>query len=293
MSDGPTIGSLPGMVHTAVQRIVPVVEQEKLARDTYRLRLRCPEIAEQILPGQFFMIRAPATDTPLLGRPFALYDVYEENGRSAGVDFGYLVIGKLTSLMRTWQAGDQVEIWGPLGNGFPVPRSGHLMIVAGGIGQTPFLAVAREALGLRTYGSPPRDVADRPARITMAYGVRSAEYLAGLNEFALSGLDVRISTDDGSRGHRGFVTDLLAEAIRAAEPPDYVYCCGPEPMMRTASEICARHDIQCWLSLETPMSCGFGACFSCVTRVRSDDGTWDYRRVCVEGPVFPAERVML
>lgn len=293
MSDSSALQPLPGMVRAAVQRIVPVVEQERMARDTYRLRLRCPEIAEQILPGQFFMIRAPGTDTPLLGRPFALFDVYEENGRAAGVDFGYVVVGKLTSLMRTWQAGDEVEMWGPLGNGFPVPRPGHLMIVAGGIGQTPFLAVAREALGLRKYGSPPREISTRPSRITMAYGVRSAEYLAGLDDFASIGLDLCISTDDGSRGHHGFVTDLLAETIRAGDRPDYVYCCGPEAMMRATSELCAQHDVPCWLSLESPMACGFGACFSCVTRIRLDDGSWDYRRVCVEGPVFPAERVML
>ena len=228
-----------------------------------------------------------------MGRLFALYDIYEEKGRAAGVDFVYLVVGKLTSLMRTWQAGDQVEIWGPSGNGFPLPQSGHLMIVAGGIGQTPFLAVARQALGLHRYGKPPREVSNRPSRITMAYGVRSAEYLAGLDDFAHVGLDVGISTDDGSRGHHGFVTDLLAQAIDSGEPPDYVYCCGPKQMMQATSEICARHDVRCWLSLETPMACGFGACFNCVTRIRLDDGTWDYRRVCVEGPIFPAERVML
>lgn len=286
-------GQLPGMVGSAVQMVAPVVEQEQTARDTFRLRLRCPEIAEQITPGQFFMIRSPGTDNPLLGRPFALYDVYEENGRPAGVDFVYLVIGKLTSLLRTLQAGDDLEIWGPLGNGFPIPQSGHLAVVAGGIGQTPFLAVAREALGLQQYGNPPRGISNRPSRITMCYGVRSADYLAGLDDFTLDGLDLRVATDDGSRGHHGFVTELLEELIKGDSPPDSVFCCGPEPMMHATSALCARHDVRCWLSLESPMACGFGACFSCVTRVRQDDGTWDYRRTCVEGPVFPAEQLML
>jgi dihydroorotate dehydrogenase electron transfer subunit len=166
------------------------------------------------------------------------------------------------------------------------------MFVAGGIGQTPFLAAAREALGLRRYGRTAR-VAPPPRRVTMCYGVRSAEYLAGLDDFALPGLELYLATDDGTRGHRGFVTDLLRQAIESHDPPTQVYCCGPEPMMHAVADLCARHGIECWLSLETPMACGFGACFSCVTRVRQDDGSWDYRRTCVEGPVFRADRLVL
>jgi dihydroorotate dehydrogenase electron transfer subunit len=282
--------SLPGMVPTAVQRVATVVEQERLARDTYRLRLRCPEIAAQITPGQFFMIRPPRGDDPLLGRPFALYDTYEEHGQPAGVDFGYVVIGKLTRLMPQWRPGDEAEIWGPLGNGFPLPPSGHLMIVAGGIGQTPFLAVIREALGRKSYGRPARVLNHRLTRITMCYGVRSADCLAGVEDFTDPGVDLRLATDDGTRGHRGFVTDLLTEAIARGDAPDAVYCCGPEAMMHATAAICRRHRVPCWLSLESPMACGFGACFSCVTRVRTDDG-WDYRRTCVEGPIFSADQL--
>jgi dihydroorotate dehydrogenase electron transfer subunit len=285
---------LPGLVPCAVQHTARVVDQEKLARDTYRLRLHCPDIARQIVPGQFFMVRAPRRDDPLLGRPFALYDIYEAGGAPAGVDFGYVVIGKLTSLMTSWTSGDEVEIWGPLGNGFPLAPAGHLMLVAGGIGQTPFLAVAREALGLRTYGNPPRSGPQRPSRLTMCYGVRSAEYLAGLDDFAIDGLDLKISTDDGTRGHHGFVTDLLRQALEGSSPPEHVYCCGPVPMMHAAAQLCARAGVPCWLSLETPMACGFGACFSCVTKVREGDGdAWDYRRTCVEGPVFRADMLVL
>lgn len=309
----PDHSPLPGLVVSAVQRVVEVVEQRQLARDTYCLRLHCPELARQIVPGQFFMVRAPDTTDPLLGRPFALYDIYEEHGEPAGVDFGYIVIGKLTSIMSRWKPGQPVELWGPLGNGFPPPPAGHLMMVAGGIGQTPFLAVAREALGLQDYGravsgatggSSTRARVDSstggqaasgtpPSRLTMCYGVRSAEYLAGLDDFALPGLDVRISTDDGSRGHHGFVTDLLAESLQSDGPPDAVYCCGPEPMMEVVQQMCLQRNVPCWLSLESPMACGFGACFSCVKRVKLDDGSWDYRRTCVEGPVFEAEQLIL
>lgn len=296
---------LPGAVRTAVQTQAMVVEQERMARDTYRLRLRCPEIARQIVPGQFFMVRAARSDDPLLGRPFALYDIYEENGAPAGIDFGYLVVGKLTSLMPAWRPGDTVEVWGPLGNGFPAPDAEHLILVAGGIGQTPFLAAAREALGRRQYGSPRRAVVQRPERVTLCYGVRSAEYLAGLADFEIPGLELKLATDDGSRGHRGFVTDLLSETLAGIQTNaggvqrggsvarPVVYACGPEPMMHTAAAICAERGVECWLSLETPMACGFGACFSCVTRVLEGDDSWDYRRTCVEGPVFRADRLVM
>jgi dihydroorotate dehydrogenase electron transfer subunit len=282
---------MAGLVASAVQVLAEVIEQEVLAKNTYRLRIRCPEIAQQIVPGQFFMIRDPKLTDPMLGRPFALLDTWEdESGQPQGVDFGYVVVGKMTKRMATWKLGDQCEIWGPLGNGFAPIEFERLFLVAGGIGQTPFLAVAKEALGLKEYGRPlPRVCKD----LTLCYGVRSKDYLAGLDLFDLPGLDVRISTDDGSFGHHGYVSDILQQDIDASAAPDAVLCCGPEPMMTGIAEICSSSDIPCWLSLETPMACGFGICFSCVTEVKMDDGEWDYRRTCVEGPVFPAQRLRL
>ncbi|VAX39983.1 Dihydroorotate dehydrogenase (NAD(+)), electron transfer subunit [hydrothermal vent metagenome] len=284
--------SLPGMVSTALQLQATVIENVLMATNTYRMRLECPEIAEQILPGQFFMIREPHSTNPLLGRPFALFDTYEENGKKMGIDFGYVVVGKMTSLMMTWQQGDKAEIWGPLGNGFPIPTTEHLMMVAGGIGQTPFLAVAQEALGLKQYGLPSRDVFEKPTKVSICYGARSKKHLAGVDLFELPNLAMQIATDDGTEGHHGFVTELLEQSITSDKPPTTVYCCGPELMMKAVAKLCALHHLPCWISLETPMACGFGACFSCVTRVVQDDGTWDYKRTCVEGPVFPAEKLV-
>lgn len=283
---------LPGLVPDACQQTARIVEQVRMARDTYRLRLECPDLARQIIPGQFFMVREPGCNDPLLGRPFALFDIVnDDNGEPTGIDFGYVVIGKLTGRMVDWKAGDQVELWGPLGNGFPDTPAGHLVMVAGGIGQTPFLAVAREALGLQQYGIPPRPHVSPPPQATLCYGVRSSDYLAGIDEFSIPGLDIRISTDDGSHGHHGLVTDLLEELYTDDNEPTAVFTCGPEPMMKAVSAVAAQHETPCWASLETPMACGFGICFSCVTRVRIDGGDWDYRRTCVEGPVFRAEQL--
>lgn len=293
MTAAPTL-SLPGCVPTARQLSVPIIAHDKLAQGTYRLRLQCPEIAAQAIPGQFFMIREPGRIDPLLGRPFALYDTYlDQHGKPAGIDVVYLVVGKMTGLMSTWRVGDLAEVWGPLGNGFPPPPAGRLLLVAGGIGQTPFLAIAREALGKRQYGQPARQPHTPAQQVTLCYGVRSKEYLAGLEDFASVGLDVQIATDDGTYGHKGYVTDLLRAELDRVVPDTTVYCCGPEPMMHAVAKLCAERQVTCYLSLETPMACGFGACFSCVTKVRQEDNSWDYRRVCVEGPIFKAADLYL
>ncbi|MCY2968350.1 MAG: dihydroorotate dehydrogenase electron transfer subunit [Planctomycetota bacterium] len=302
-----TLPPLPGLVPCARQLVVPIVEQTRLARDTYRLRLASPELANAVVPGQFFMVRPTGQTDPLLGRPFALYDVWlDATGEPGGIDLVYLVVGKMTGVMRTWQAGESVEIWGPLGNGFPLPTCDKLLVVAGGIGNTPFPAVLREALGLHHYGTEaglehgPRQVARplSPADITLCYGVRTAEFLAGIDHFESLGIDLKLATDDGSRGHKGFVTQLAEEWLKTHTAPPAagrtgpklaVYCCGPEPMMHAVARLAAKYQAPCWLSLESPMACGFGACFSCVTKVKQPDGDWDYRRTCVEGPIFPAE----
>lgn len=286
----------PGMVSTAVQVRGQVVAQTELAHGTWRLRVACPPLAERIRPGQFFMVRFPGRNDPLLGRPFALYDVRPgANGNPEHVEFVYHVIGKVTGLLSQVAVGQELEFWGPLGNGFPAADTEHLICVGGGIGYTPFLAVARQAAGQREYGRSPRRSTQRPRRITLCYGVRSRSHRADLSDFQdIPGLDIRIATDDGSEGHHGFVTDLLTEVLGESNGARTVYCCGPEPMMHAVARLCAARDVPCWLSLETPMACGFGACFSCVTRVKVDEAPgWDYRRTCIEGPVFDARALAI
>lgn len=283
----------PGMVPTAVQVRTRVVEQVQLAHDTYRIRGECPALAKQVVPGQFFMIRTAGSE-PILGRPFALYDTFlGPDGTPQGIDFAYHVIGKATRLMVHWTPGDAVEIWGPLGNGFPVFEGRRLLCVGGGIGYTPFLAVAREAAGQRAYGTRPAVESGR--KVTLLYGSRSRSHRADLSDFdGIPNFSVKLSTDDGSEGHHGFVTDLVQQELASAERPDAVYCCGPEVMMRAVARLCEAAGVPCWLSLETPMACGFGACFSCVTRVKVDEEPgWDYRRTCIEGPIFPASSLVL
>lgn len=269
------------------QAAVRVLANVQLARDTYRLRLLCPEMARLFRPGQFLMLRVPGRTDPLLGRAFALY---ETDGQ--WLDIVYLVMGKMTRLMATLQAKDHATIWGPLGNGFPdYAGIDHLILVAGGIGQTPFPALIRRALGKRGYqGSGLRREVES---ITLYYGARTHELLAGLDDFSDAGAEVRLATDDGSRGFRGFVTQLLDQDLQSGLPKRRVHVvgCGPEPMLNALAELAARRGLPCDLSLETPMACGVGICFSCVTRVRTPTG-WDYRRTCVDGPIFRATELV-
>ena len=229
-----------------------------------------------------------------------MYDTTDD-----GLDLVYLVVGKMTQLMAQLKPLDTVEIWGPLGNGFPSYAGvDHLVLVAGGIGQTPFPALAQRALGRKGYSS------DAPGaevkRISLLYGARTAELFAGLDDFRAAGVEVQLATDDGSHGFRGFVTQLLetklSDRAKSQKPgffekpgflggSAHLVGCGPEPMLHALAALAQKHHLPCHLSLETPMACGVGICFSCVTRVKTADG-WDYRRVCVDGPVFDVNELV-
>ena len=284
-------------------RLVPILENVPLARDTYRLRLDDPILARTIRPGQFLMIRpgAEGADDPLLGRPFALYDVVRDAaGRPTAVDLVYLVIGRGTACLARRKPGERLAVWGPLGNGFGPAPTGPVLFVAGGIGQTPFLALGRWWLGKTCYGNRQHEPASpsSPGRAgvfspsaTLLYGVRTAALLAGVIDFRAAGIEVEIATDDGSAGHHGLVTDLLARRLAQGERPARIVGCGPLAMLSILARLAQREEIPCDVSLENHMACGFGACFSCVAPIRQTDGSGDLRRVCIEGPVFPAGSV--
>lgn len=285
----------------ACQTQVVITENIRLARDTYRVRFECPEMARQISPGQFLMIRLTDRDDPLLARPFALYDtVVDTTGNPIGIDVVYLVVGKMTGRLAQCRLGDKLDVWGPLGNGFSSEPVRRLIMVAGGIGQTPFLALGRQFLRGRDYGhndgrndDQQQSRREPASNVTLCYGVRTQDLLAGAEDFRECGIDLRISSDDGSVGHHGLVTELLEQALAEdAEGDRRIACCGPEPMMEAVAAVAQRHNIRCEVSLETPMACGIGICFSCVVKTEQPDGDWDYKRTCVDGPVFDAEKIV-
>ncbi len=269
----------------ADQLTVKILANDQLAKDTFRVTLDAPQLAAAALPGQFFMLRISGANDPLIGRALALFD------REAGLELVYLVKGKFTTRLARMSPGQMVDVIGPLGNGFSNTPIDHLIMVAGGIGQTPFLALGREALGRQSFGQPPRPNG-YAKRVSFCYGVRTAEYLAALDLFEQAGIAVHIATEDGSIGAPQRVTGPLEKLLlEETGLTTRVVTCGPEPMMEAVSRVASKYDVPCEVSLETPMACGIGICFTCVAKIGCE-ADWDYKRTCVEGPIFNANEVV-
>ena len=279
----------------SMQQLDARIERNDLIGEaTYLVRVAAPSIAAAAVPGQFVMIRLKGIDSPLIGRAFAVYDIIDDAvGEARWIDLVYLRKGSLTQTLAEAPLGTEMTLWGPLGNGFSNRSCERLIMAAGGIGQTPMLILGREALGTQQFGKPARQ-SGWANKVELIYGARRGSLLAGVPDFREAGFDVSLCTDDGSEGQQRLVPDLLEEKLQQRDPGERVrvVTCGPEIMMEKVAELCLREDVDCQVSMETPMACGIGICFSCVAQVRqSDPDTWDYKRTCVEGPIFDADRI--
>jgi len=237
---------------------------------TWKLAIRTEETLPAVRAGQFAMLRLPNRTDPLLGRPFALY-----RAESHYVEIVYLAVGKMTWRLAEVKPGETLELWMPLGNGFPQNNVQHTIIVAGGIGHTPFLTYCQ----------------NRRERVSFLYGARTADRITCMEDFRQWGIDPVIATDDGSEGVHGRVTDLIEKVYQPGESTQLL-CCGPSPMLRSSFLTARKLGLPCFVSLETPMSCGLGICFGCVVPYRENEHSdWDYRRTCTDGPVFDAYKL--
>ena len=275
-----------------VQVTAELEQNELIAESTYRLRIAAPEIAVATVPGQFVMIRFAGTEQPLIGRALAVWDVInDESGQPYWVDLIYLKKGNFTTPCAESPLGTRVTLWGPLGNGFAPDRCDHLIMAVGGIGQTPMLLLGREARGTQSFGRE----AGWAKSVELIYGARRQSLLAGVPDFKAAGFQLQLCTDDGSIGEKALVPDVVARRLDELAENDgtiRVVTCGPEIMMEKVAEVCRQRGVACQVSMETPMACGIGICFSCVAKVKQDDGEWDYKRTCVEGPIFDAEKIV-
>ena len=247
-----------------------VLHNAPLTENILRLTICTPETLPVVCAGQFAMLRLPNRTDPLLGRPFAVY-----RAEPHCVEIVYLAVGKMTRRLAEVKPDETLELWMPLGNGFPDTEAQHTIIVAGGIGQTPFLLLCQ----------------NQQERVSFLYGARTADRIACMDDFRQLGIEPIIATDDGSEGYHGFVTDLIEKVYQPGESAQ-LFCCGPLQMLRSAFLTAEKHGLPCYISLETPMSCGLGICFGCVVQYReSKHSDWDYRRTCVDGPVFDAYKL--
>ncbi len=238
----------------------------------FRLVVSAPQIAALAQPGQFAHLRIPGLDRALLRRPFSIF-------QAKGDRFSilYKTVGQGTEALSRARAGAEISALGPLGHGFTLPTPGGETptLVAGGYGMA--------ALYLLAQRSPQKG-------IVFAGGRRRVDLLCEA-EFRALGWEVRVTTEDGSAGEKGLVTQPLLAELKRGAGSRKLFACGPTPMLKAVAGIAADFGAPAELSLDEHMCCGLGACLTCVVRIKTDTG-WEYQRSCTEGPVFDSRRVL-
>jgi dihydroorotate dehydrogenase electron transfer subunit len=260
-----------------------VIANTRLSDDYSVLALAAPEIAALAQPGQFVMVKTARGADPLLRRPFSIFEIRrDERGTPTAITLLNKRIGVGTRLLYETEPGAHVACLGPLGRPFePIDPPGEAWMVAGGVGLAPFATLA-EALAARRTPT------------TLFYGARRAADLFYVDFFQRLGVEVVLTTEDGSRGTKGFVTAPLGDALGGLASGGRVqlYVCGPTPMMHAVARLAESHGRPCHVSLEQVMGCGLGGCYSCVVLAREPGGAPHFVRSCINGPVFDSRRIV-
>ena len=240
--------------------------------------LKIGALSKTIEPGQFFTVRCSDGMNPLIRRPFGVHRI-----KGKGVlEILYKVVGPATELLSKKKEGDRIDIIGPLGNGFPLRntpacRQGrqsarrNTILVAGGHGVAPLV-----------------ELASRLANTVVFMGAKTEAEAVCERDFQKLGAEVHIATEDGSKGHKGLVTDLLKRFLLSTI--DYrlstIYACGPNAMLKAIAKIAAAKKIKAYGSFEEHLACGVGSCYGCA--IETKEG---YKRVCKDGPVFDLKEI--
>lgn len=254
---------------SCTQGIYRIISAEQLSQLGYRFTIECPEVAKVAKAGQFVHIRCEGF---LLRRPISISSIDPMGG---SITIVFEVRGEGTQWLATRKAGDTLDMIAPLGNGFDLLPCDHkAILIGGGIGTPPMVALAEH------YG----------ANAQAIIGFRSKDAVLLQDTLAATGATVHLCTDDGSAGHKGFVTDILAKLLKE-DKPHILYACGPTPMLKAVAKLAEAHGIRCQLSLEERMGCGVGACLVCVCKIKEANGEVAHKCVCKSGPVFEAEEV--
>lgn len=235
-----------------------VYENVKVEEGIYKLSIKGKF---EVKPGQFYLLRAWDIE-PTLSRPISIHDVDDEK-----ISFLYSVVGRGTEILSKLKNGDEIKITGPLGNGFDSEIiSGKVAIICGGIGTAPMLYLAKTL---------------KNSTVDFYAGFRTKSTIVDNVEKYVNKLE--LSTEDGSIGHKGYVTDNFKP-----EEYDYVLCCGPEIMMYKVVRMCEEKNVPVYISMEKKMACGIGACLVCTCKTKSGR-----KRTCKEGPVFLGSELIL
>jgi dihydroorotate dehydrogenase electron transfer subunit len=244
--------------------------------DYFLLSLESPEIVREARPGQFLMVRVTSGTYPLLRRPFSIFSADGTN-----VEIFFQTIGLGTRLLSEKNAGDTVDIIGPLGIGFTVEKGSEgqeAALVGGGRGIAPLYYLAR---ALKLNGGSAR----------VFYGGRSVSALPVRERFEKNGMLLTCATEDGSFGTKGLITEVFEAEIKNGFSVSRIYACGPELMLKKIAQIATDINIPAEVSLESVMGCGFGACWGCVKKIKKDNEA-GWHKICEEGPVLNAEDIV-
>ncbi|MBC8473786.1 MAG: dihydroorotate dehydrogenase electron transfer subunit [Candidatus Omnitrophica bacterium] len=263
-----------------------ILSNKEIAPGYFRMALDAPYIARHAKPGQFVQVRCSEGLEPLLRRPFSIH-------RIPSIEILYEVVGRATGILSEKHAGEFVDVLGPLGNGFTLPRNTeygirNTVLIAGGIGIAPLVFLAEK-------------LAKKRIKTTVLMGAKTKKQILCEKDLKKIGTEVHIATDDGSHGCKGFVSELFQKVLRATnneqrpkgvpsevEGRTTIYACGPTPMLKCIADICKKQKLECLVSLEEMMACGIGACLGCAVKVK-DGG---YKLACKDGPVFNADEII-
>lgn len=241
----------------------------------FLLSFESPEIVKDAQPGQFLMVRIDTGTHPLLRRPFSLFSADKTNG-----EIFFQVSGLGTQLLSAKKEGDFIDVIGPLGNGFtqnPALHQKPCALIGGGRGIAPLHFLARKLS--KTGGA-----------VRVYYGGKSIGDLPIRERFEEMGVPLTCTTEDGSFGIKGLITEAFEAELAEGLTLSRVCACGPELMLQKTAEMAAAKAIPAELSLESVMGCGFGACWGCVKKIRTKEGL-GWHKICEEGPVLKAEDV--
>jgi len=254
-----------------VEQTVQIVSNERDTDLYFRLVVRAPQIAPLVQAGQFAHVRILPLREALLRRPFSIFQV-----SGSTLSILYKAIGKGTEVLSRMRAGEELSMIGPLGHGFSVPQPGGVtpLLVAGGYGMA--------ALYLLAQHSPQKG-------IVFVGGRRRVDILCE-EEFRALGWEVRVTTEDGSQGEKGFVTQALLTELKRGATGRKLFACGPTAMLKAVGRLAAEFELPAELSLDEHMGCGIGVCLTCVVPIKAGEN-WEYQRTCTEGPVFDSRRV--
>jgi dihydroorotate dehydrogenase electron transfer subunit len=263
-----------------------VLTHKKYGEGYHSLTIVAPEVGAAIKPGQFVNVKCGENRASILRRPFSVYRVLKRGGWASTIEIVFDVRGPGSSYLSGLRGHSGVDLLGPLGRGFALPkRRAHCLLIGGGIGATPLFFLADE---LRNEGH----------RVDVILGARSAGLLLNPIEARRLASVCKTTTEDGSVGERGRVTDVMVEMMERCET-EVVYTCGPHPMLAAVSGICVDRKIPVQVAVEELMACGYGVCMTCVMPLRRPtkkdappEDALVYARSCTEGPVFNGANVI-